>query len=316
MACSIRSAVFTQKGSLDSPETSIDSLLEMIVMQHCLINNQDDQPCQSEKCVLEIMCQLKSSLKFPQHLKILEKDNFLWNYIVKGLCHDDGLTRKRANYLLKRAIDTPHNLDEENCNQESLVPFMTANTFKEQRKIWDDFFLVIETLEEKQVHLVKQIFNKIHKLVSKVPITSREPSLDKPFHISWILVIYRLLFQHQNNAIVKWSVHNFLKTFSSNYIGYSEFITFTCGPLLNVLNSSKHFSYKEPNTGCETEDLLTNFLIGIVPNGAPSNFNINLKIFWNRFLNAILSISWGPLPLYHVTRAISNVLKENGKCLR
>ena len=170
----------------------------------------------------------------------------------------------------------------ENCNQESLVPFMTANTFKEQRKIWDDFFLVIETLEEKQVHLVKQIFNKIQKLVSKVPNISKEPSVDKPFHISWILVIYRLLFQHQNNAIVKWSVHNFLTTFDYKYIGYSEFIDFLCGPLLIVLNSSKQFSYKNHNTSCETEDLLTNFLAEFTHkdtlNSSPNH------AFWNYFL--------------------------------
>ena len=287
-----------------------ESLLEMIVQEHCSCKQSNEQ-CQSVECQLEIMCQLKTSLKFPEHLKILGKDNFLWRLIAKGLSHEDGLTRKRANYLLKRAIDTPHSSDLDEIDKTLLVSFMDSTSFKEQRKIWDDFFLVIETLEEKQVHLVKQVFTKMQRLVNKVPNSLEPSSRNKSLHITWIMVIYKLLFQHQNNAIVKWSVHNFLTTFDCNYIGYSEFIDFSCGPLLSVLNSSKHFSYKEPNTSCETEVLLANFLSGFI-NDNMLDSNPNSTTFWNYFLRAVFSISWGPLPLYHVTRAISNVLKEIG----
>ena len=306
--CSLLTIMLPKRLNDEQSQKSFESLLEMVVQEHCR-SSQSNEQCQSVECQLEIICQLKTSLRFPEHLEILGRDNFLWKLIAKGLSHEDGLTRKRANYLLKRAIDTPHTSNVDECDKTLLVSYMDSTSFKTQRKIWEQFFLVVETLEEKQVHLVKQVFNKIQGLVNKVPNDLEPSSRNKSFHIAWIVVIYKLLFQHQNNAIVKWSVHNFLTTFDYNYIGYSEFIDFLCGPLLSVLNSSKHFSFKEPSTSCETEDLLANFLAGFIHKNT-LNSNPNHLTFWNYFLQAVFSISWGPLPLYHVTRAISNVLKE------
>jgi hypothetical protein len=169
--------------------------------------------------------------------------------------------------------------------------------------------MVVETLEEKQVHLVKQVFRKIGGLLSKVPKSSEEVNLHKSFNITWILVIFKLLFQHQNQAIVRWSVQNFLTTFSNAYICYLEFINFVSSSMLRVLNSSKLFSYKErPTITCETEMGFSAFLSGFTKENNMSNLNQYQK-FWNIFLKAVFSISWGPIPLYHMTRAISNVLK-------
>ena len=308
--CSLLTIMLPKSLKDEKSQKSFESLLEMVVQEHRRPSNQSEEQSQSVECLMEIVCQLKTSLRFPEHLKILAENNFLWNLIAKGLSHEDGLTRKRANYLLKRAIDMPHTSHVDECDKTVLVSYMDSSSFKEQRKIWDDFFLVIETLEEKQVHLVKQVFNKIQRLVEKVPNSLELSSRKKSFHIAWIMVIYKLLFQHQNNAIVKWSVHNFLTTFDYKYIGYSEFIDFLCGPLLIVLNSSKQFSYKNHNTSCETEDLLTNFLAEFTHkdrlNSSPNH------AFWNCFLQAVFTLSWGPLPLYHVTRAISNVIKGIG----
>ena len=41
-----------------------------------------------------------------------------------------------------------------------------------------------------------------------------------------------------------------------------------------IVYSSKHYSYKEPNTNCETESILTDFLAGFVSNGDVSNRTI------------------------------------------
>ena len=285
-------------------------ILCMIRTKHTNVINTSEDECDSAECLLEILCQLRTNLEFPRHLGILGIDNFLWHYLAEGISHEDGLTRKRANYLLKRAIDTPFEFNSEKNGPTSIVPFMGEDTFKDQRKIWDDFFMVVETLEEKQVHLVKQVFRKISVLLSKVPKTSEELSVHKSFNISWILVIFKLLFQHQNQAIVRWSVEKFLTTFSNEYISYLEFIRFVSSSMLRVINSSKLFLYKEdPTIKCEMEIGLSAFLSGftIVKNMTNPNQYQN---FWNSFLKAVFSISWGPIPLYHVTRAISNVIKS------
>ena len=287
-------------------------ILRLIRSQHSSlpkINN--DNKCRSAECLLTILCYLKDSLVFPQHLDILTSDNFLWHFIASGMSHQESVTRKRANYLFKRAIDVPFsdNADVKG-NIQLVVAFLDAATYQQQRKVWEDFLIVVETLEEKQVHLIKQVFNKISQLISIVPRYSEDLSLSKPLHITWILVIFNLLFQHQNHAIVKWSVTKFLTSFTDFCIGYSEFVKFVSSSLIHALNSSKLFLYNDDlEIHCEMETLLTTFLTTFLPKEPMSNFNYN-HIFWNSFLQAIFSISWGPLPLFHVTRAVSNVLKH------
>ena len=89
-----------------------------------------------------------------------------WTLILRGLLHHDNLTRKRALYLLKRLVE---HLD-----------------FDE--KLFEKFFLVLETVDEKQVHIVKQVFGHISSLWSITDFL--------PFN----LVILRLLFKHQNQG--------------------------------------------------------------------------------------------------------------------
>jgi hypothetical protein len=85
---------------------------------------------------------------FGQNSELL-KFNFIqnctgWTLIIRGLLHPDNLTRKRSLYLLKRLVDHL-NLDT---------------------KLWDKYFLILETVDEKQVHLVKQVFAHIFDLWS------------------------------------------------------------------------------------------------------------------------------------------------------
>ena len=89
-----------------------------------------------------------------------------WTLLLRGLQHHDNLTRKRALYLLKR-----------------LVEYLNLDA-----KIFDKFFLVLETVDEKQVHLVKQVFGHISSLWIVTDFL--------PFN----LVILRQLFKHQNQG--------------------------------------------------------------------------------------------------------------------
>ena len=63
---------------------------------------------------------------------------------------------------------------------------------------WEEYFLILETLEEKQVHIVKQIMNKLPQLVR--------------FHPTWVFIIYRRFFTHQHITVVKWGLEIFLQT--------------------------------------------------------------------------------------------------------
>ncbi len=56
------------------------------------------------------------------------------------------------------------------------------------QKSWDDFFLIVETIDEKQVHLVKQVVPRLCKLYGNG---------DVDLQPSWVLVIFEIMFVHQ-----------------------------------------------------------------------------------------------------------------------
>ena len=56
------------------------------------------------------------------------------------------------------------------------------------QKSWDDFFLIVETIDEKQVHLVKQVVPRLCGLYGNG---------DVDLQPSWVLVIFEILFVHQ-----------------------------------------------------------------------------------------------------------------------
>ena len=178
-----------------------------------------------------------------------------WTLILRCLVHPDNLTRKYALYFLKRLVDH-WNLDKD---------------------LFRNYFLVLETVDEKQVHLVKQIFGHIAKLW--------EVQEFLPFN----LVILRRLFTHQNQAIAKATLHHFLsEVFDDKCANNPCFKEFIKNSLLPSLNSSKFF---------DTEELFEAFCA----------FLSRLKDrgdLWSLVLESIFSVSWAPIPLYHCLRAI------------
>ena len=310
----ILSALVQLSRQEDKVTRALKCKLESIIKKHSQESPISEDKCPSVECLLEIFCQLRNGIDISSHLDILTKDNVLWHSLAKGLSHVDGLTRKRANYLLKRFIDSPRNGKDDSSSLKSLVPYLDSRNYQQTIKIWNDFFIVIETLEEKQVHLVKQVFNRINQLLSRVPENIENLCSTKPLNIVWILVIYKLLFQHQNQAIVKWSLHNFLVTFSGAFLTDDHFVSFVCSTFLDTLNSNKHYVYSGiSNISCEMEALISEFLFRLVPEkGMGDTENVH-RMFWNRFLTGVLSISWGPLPLFHVTKSIADVLSHGDK---
>ena len=49
--------------------------------------------------------------------------------------------------------------------------------------------MVLETLDEKQIHLVKPVMPKLVRLLGKVT-SSASLNLEEPLHYSWLLVCY------------------------------------------------------------------------------------------------------------------------------
>ena len=160
---------------------------------------------------------------------------------------------------------------------------------KKQEKLWNDYFLILETLEEKQVHIVKQITPKIASLTAK---SSFNPDESRPIYGKWILIVWKRLFGHQNFAVVKWSLKTFM---SENRVENGDFVVAT---MLENLNNYNLFHGQQKTDEIRLEPFL-------------SQFRGNSGEFWNELLMKSCEISWSPIPLYHLTKAVFASIPEN-----
>ena len=176
-----------------------------------------------------------------------------WSLLLRGLVHPDSLTRKRCLYLLKRIIedriDSPDKIE-----------------------IFQRIFLVLETVDEKQVHIVKQIFGHINSLW-----TVQEC-------LPWTLVIFRRLFLHQNQAIAKASLIHFL-AMEQKFVHLECFHEFFEDAILIAFNNPKFH---------DTLELFEAF----------KTFLEKFKGHWSNLLKSAMTISWAPIPLFHCLRAV------------
>lgn len=87
----------------------------------------------------------------------LINEQAVWTSIQQGFYHGDSVTRKRALYLFRRILDyavseicTESQLDPSE-SADSQVPRISFASLWYLRNVWQEFILLIEMLEEKQV---------------------------------------------------------------------------------------------------------------------------------------------------------------------
>lgn len=99
-------------------------------------------------------------------LSILNDEPF-WVLLQSGFWHASALTRKRTAYLLKRILDICEQTEVNIGSTEDELIFVWDPSRKENlNKVWEDFFLLIETLEEKQMHVIKPLMPKLQNLIA------------------------------------------------------------------------------------------------------------------------------------------------------
>lgn len=103
-----------------------------------------------------ILCGLADFFCSPGNsYNLFDKPEF-WEMIQNGIVLNEPLSRKRSMYLLKRSLDV---LDKQ-LGDLSVVSkkgnriFYWASTNKDSlMSLWQDFVLIMETLDEKQVEI-------------------------------------------------------------------------------------------------------------------------------------------------------------------
>ncbi|XP_033733974.1 probable methyltransferase TARBP1 [Pecten maximus] len=228
-----------------------------------------------------------------------------WSIIQNGIRSEDTLVRKQSIYLLKRTIDLCQQ-GEVDVRLQDAGEHTAKFCWTKQAglsKIWEDVIMLMETFEEKQVHVINPLLPRMQNLI-------KASSLDQeiPLHTSWITALIRRALKHESVTIMRWATETVLfldlGLCPLLHQGEEKYIS---GEFLLTIQDSKNFS-KPQNT---LQGTVSNAGVGL------SDFFANcwreLKTtekrvsFFRDVMQTMSSNSWGPLPFLFLCKGLSRV---------
>ncbi|GLH14526.1 Putative methyltransferase TARBP1 [Gryllus bimaculatus] len=240
-----------------------------------------------------IPCEQDISYSFP-----VSKNDEFWRLLQCGLASHDALMRKQALYLLKRAVERESTIPSLVCNKSKVVLFWWDQQNSQNfQKIWEELFLFLEVLEEKQMHLIEPVQPVISSLIKAC-----QKSL---IHSSWILCVIHRALRHESNAVVKWGILCFTELDINLYMVYNVNYADIVFSLVNALNSSSMYIMNSKNLLVpEVVRGLRSFFVSIADTDPECRKN-----FFRHLLKSIVEVSWGPVALFYVVFALAAVPK-------
>lgn len=200
-----------------------------------------------------------------------------WDLVLFGLMYDDSSVRKISVYLLKRAIDCVISSNKDiYVQQETHIAFQWRKSLSKHYKImWDNYFILIDSLEEKQSNIVLPSL----KLFETINIGE-----------CWLNAAFNIGLKHESNQVRLKCVKYRLKYKVRNQ--YDAII------LLEVFNNINIYDH---NTNFE---MLKNEMKKLLCDRAT----------FAEILKAIHIIKWSPVPFYYITDILANLgfeIQEN-----
>ncbi|TEA41912.1 hypothetical protein DBR06_SOUSAS26810002 [Sousa chinensis] len=233
-----------------------------------------------------------------------------WRTVQAGLTRaEDALTRKRARYLLQRAVEVSAELgtDCACAPQEGTGPslFWWSEKKKDELlKFWENYILIMETLEGNQIHVIKPVLPKLNNLFEYAVSEENGCWL---FHPSWHLCIYKRMFESENKILTKEGVTHFLELYETRVLPFSaEFSEFIIGALMDALSQSSLYS-RSPGQligsgsplGLKLQKFLVTY-ISLLPEEIKSSFLL-------KFIQKMTSRHWCAIPILFLSKALANI---------
>jgi hypothetical protein len=222
------------------------------------------------------------------------EENVFWKILQSGLTSTDPLVRKKAVYLMKRAVSgICHNNIPFTLHCSDAIFWWDP---RHSSQVWEQFFLIIESLEEKQIHLIKPVLPVIDVLFAP----SKEGNV---MHMSWILCVFCRIISHDNSFVVKWGIINFVRVHKELHFGrHGNMVLGFLEPFMNAVNNSALYT-GSPEYCCVSEvgeALQCLFECVIVESS-----HDECRAFFCCLLDVINCVSWAPVPLFNVTYALA-----------
>uniref|UniRef100_A0A665X6P0 tRNA (guanosine(18)-2'-O)-methyltransferase TARBP1 n=1 Tax=Echeneis naucrates TaxID=173247 RepID=A0A665X6P0_ECHNA len=223
-----------------------------------------------------------------------------WRIVQDGLTHRDSISRKRALYLLKRCVALS---EEEQVDCETLFRW-APNRSELLREFWEDYALVMETLEENQVHVVRPVLNRIDTLIQTTVNDSQGVGL---LHPSWLLCVYQRMFHSENKSLMREGVCHLLELQILQQpaiaLTFSQFIV---GPFMNVLSETSLFQRSAGQSVGDCPELaakLQGFMVAFF-SSLPSEHRGSVLL---KMIQQLSSKYWCAVPLLFLSQALSKL---------
>lgn len=196
-----------------------------------------------------------------------------WDNVFHGLLSSDPSLRKISMYLAKRALDCIIALNKNVCvKSESNTIFTWNYTDKNQKILWDNFFILIDSLEEKQSNIVLpslQLFGSLRSLGD------------------WLNCAFNIGLRHDNMQVrLKCIQHRLEIKIKSQQ---------EATVLLDALNDIN--LYDNLNESENLKQKICTYM---------SDIEVFVLIF-----KAMPNIKWSPVPFYHITSILSKLNFNN-----
>ncbi|XP_008276956.1 probable methyltransferase TARBP1 [Stegastes partitus] len=297
----------------------LKSILKLILDDLCSWYSSDRTPVVTERTLL-CLTALSDHLLNPHSLhssspsSSCEPDPRLslqfWRMVQDGLIHRDSVSRKRALYLLKRcaALSEEEGLD---CplspsEKDEILFKWVPNKSKVLREFWEDYALVMETLEENQVHVVRPVLNRIDTLI-QTTVNDNQASDQGLFHPSWLLCVYQRMFHSENKSLMREGVCHLLELKVLHQSAFSlAFSQFIVGPFMDVLSETSlfHRSVGQSVGDCPELAVKLQVFMATFFSSLPSESRGCVLL---QLIQQLSSKHWCAVPLLFLSQALSNL---------
>eukprot|EP00055_Hartaetosiga_balthica_P018169 m.129704 g.129704 ORF g.129704 m.129704 type:complete len:1719 (+) comp9463_c0_seq1:847-6003(+) len=146
---------------------------------------------------LMLVCNIAATI-FSSECETKYEEEF-WTIVMQGLKNTRSSTqRKKAVFVLKLWLANIHEGESlPSSSSTPSYPLMHSGTplneidVRNTKIWWDMFILIIETIEEKQIHIITPVMQKLYLL------TQRVADGVSPVPFQWLEVIFTFMFQHE-----------------------------------------------------------------------------------------------------------------------
>ncbi|XP_030053983.1 tRNA (guanosine(18)-2'-O)-methyltransferase TARBP1 [Microcaecilia unicolor] len=258
---------------------------------------------------LLLLSVLPERVLWPLSTRDTQRYGFFWQLVQEGLTSADCLSRKRARHLLSRALEANLHCmlmaeEEQRRLHEPSLFWWSAEKNDELLQFWENYILIMETLEANQIHVIKPVFPKLSNLFQHAVCKEKDCWL---FHPSWLISIYKRMFESENKTLVKEGVHHFLEFYeATSFPRPQAFSEFVIGPLMDAVAESSLYSRSSgqligtcPLLGKKLEKFLTTFVLSL-PEADKGSFLL-------QFIQKITSRHWCAVPLLFICKALAHI---------